>query len=1258
MIATAIKRRFKPVRRLGEGTTGVVYEVVDVEHGTRVALKTLRHMTPESLARLKREFRAMQDVHHHNLVSLGELVSEGDEWFFTMELIDGVEWLAHVRDRFSSEQRDPPMGSIPPQGSIAPASAVTPRSHVADTPAFDEARLRNALRQLAEGLCALHTAGLVHRDVKSSNVRVTREGRVVLLDFGLVDNAGNSNAWTQHAAGTPAYMAPEQVTSAQVRPAADWYALGVLLFEALTGRLPFEGSALEVMMRKQKERAPAPSTLVNGLPEDLDALCTGLLSFDPAARPRDSELLRVLGATSDSASATGSHTHTTAFVGRASELESLMAAFHEARGGSAVTVVVEGDSGVGKSALVRRFAQRLSAEWPEAIVLAGRCYERESVPFKAFDGVVDALARVLIRMGEDGANLVPTRVAPIVQVFPVLRRVAAIAEQTLGRQAEIRPFDLREQAFASLRELFTRLADRRPLVVIIDDAQWSDLDSLELLTELLRPPEAPSLMLVLPVRTGIGLAQNHADLRGRALADTLLGKVRRIQVGPLPEEDAALLATQLLARSGVNNPELASWSVRQTGGHPLFIDMLMRRADVASSGAGAELRLEDVLWAIIEKLDEAPRVVLETVAVAAAPLAQDVVRRATALSAEFFLKAVSLLRVSHLVQTSGARDADRLEPYHDRVRGAVLAHLEDGQRAECHRRIAIALETSGQQDAEALYVHWQGAGDAQRAAHYAALAGDHAAEALAFDQAAAFYEVALAKGDAPSSERRTLLVKLAKVLESAGHGEGAAYAYLQAAEGAPALQRAELERAASVELLSSGRLAEGTTVLHRVLAAVGFRAPRTPLGALFWLLIYRVWLAARGLRFKERSPDEVRREDRARIDALFAAAMGFAVSDTILAVCLNLRHLISALRAGDRFQVLRATCLHMAALAAAGGTPSKLERALSAIAVRLTEREESADGRAYFDGCHGVALYLRGRWKDAVNTLDGSLSKQQTHSHRAGWQSNSHVFGCWALRYLGEHAELARRHARLLVDAYRRGDLYTSVQLRDGSLAVVWLADDNPEEARRHAQEAMTQWPRTRYLTQHWHMMSGEAEIELYVGNAVGAYARVEQDKAALKRSLIGKVQHLRALTAFIRGRCAVAIAGTEPALQKARLSEARKLARRIDKEKMAWTLPLAAMLRAGVASVQGDREGAAAALGIAIESAEAADMHGHAHAARYQLGLLIGGSQGESLVRQANDAMTAEGIRAPGRFAQMLVPGNWEGKRTSEGTPAKSKPT
>src|SRR5215469_12708614 len=142
MTSAATTERFHRVRCLGEGGMGVVYEAIDRERGTRVALKTLRHITAEALAKLKREFRAMQDVHHPNLVSLGELVSEGDECFFTMELVEGVDWLDYVR------LSRPLVAELSLTGSDD-VSALTRTASMTAGPAaphFDEERLRDALR--------------------------------------------------------------------------------------------------------------------------------------------------------------------------------------------------------------------------------------------------------------------------------------------------------------------------------------------------------------------------------------------------------------------------------------------------------------------------------------------------------------------------------------------------------------------------------------------------------------------------------------------------------------------------------------------------------------------------------------------------------------------------------------------------------------------------------------------------------------------------------------------------------------------------------------------------------------------------------------------------------------------------------------------------------------------------------------------------------------------------------------------------------
>jgi serine/threonine protein kinase len=1240
-------KRFERVRCLGEGGEGVVYEALDRERGIRVALKTLRRATAESLTFLKHEFRAMQDVHHPNLVTLGELVSEGDECFFTMELVDGVDWVDYVRSSRVS------VTELTQTGSDVP-SALTRTAPVeagSDAAGFDEDRLRDALRQLAEAITALHDAGLVHRDIKPSNVRVTLDGRVVVMDFGLVVVTDGSTPWTLQVAGTPAYMAPEQVGLATVGPEADWYAVGVLLFEALTGTIPFNGSAVDVMMRKQREEPPLPSAVTAGVPADLDALCSALMRVVPAARPKGHEVLRALGGSRASHPRkvwSGPQTQAPPFVGRLDESEALLSAYRASRV-EPVTVLVEGESGVGKTTLVRQFLQRLSLEVADVVVLAGRCYERESVPYKAFDGVVDAIARVLSHISNEEARaIVPTKPGPLVKVFPVLRRVRAVAERVRGPQPALPPLDLRARAFAALRELLTRLGDRRPLVVAIDDAQWADPDSLALLAELMQPPEAPSLLLVMTARTGTSVAGRgdyapDAKRPGPTLASTMQWEVRRIELGPLPPGDANLLATELLERAGITDPQVAAWSARQAAGHPLFIDMMIRQADRGAPSTNGDLRLEDALGAMIGQLEQTPRAVLETVSVAGAPMAQEAVARATGVEGEALAKALALLRVSHMVQTHGARRVDRIEPYHDRVRMAVLAHLDPSRRADIHRRIALTLEVSQPVDAESLVMHWQGAGHPEQAAYFAVIAGDRAAEALAFDPAATFYEIALASKARSPAERRALLIKLAEARSNAGRGEAAAEAFRKAAEGAGAFEALELRRREAEELRAAGDIDAFATALHHVLAAVGIHAPRSPLATLFWLLVYGVWQLAVGLRFKERTPDQVPPEARARVDALFAAARGFGTVDPILGRYMCKRATIAALRVGDTSQILRMAALEASNAAAAGGPVSKREQRLIAIARRLADAEGTSAAQTFYRACLGISLHLRGEWNAARESLESAYPS--TDSRRAGRQAHVHVFGAWTLMYLGEYREVARRFPRLLADADARGDLYTSVQLRSGYLAVLWLAADDPETARRHIQESLAQWSRKGFLLQHWHATSGETDIELYLGNGAGAYERYARDLPALNKSLLLKCQHVRIGTMFTRGRCAVASATSANAsaqVRRQRLAEARRVVRRLEREVHVCAGMFAALVSAGVSNAEGDRPRAMAVLRMAIDRADQTAMAMHAAAARHHLGSLLGGDEGRTLVQKAEEVMRAQDVKVPSRFARVWLPGRW----------------
>jgi serine/threonine protein kinase len=1277
-MTVSLPKRFRIVRRLGEGGMGVVYEAFDEERGARIALKTVRDLGPESLARFKHEFRALADVHHPNLVSLGELGSEGDRWFFTMELVEGTDFTMYVAQAADVSRRDAPTvtatniakvsRAAPPNdpplelattaradhASARPAPNVergsnrptAPPPPSTSTPRFDEQKLRSALAQLASALEAIHDAGFIHRDVKPSNVRVTSEGRVVLLDFGLVADASARRSSTEmHMAGTPVYMAPEQATSSTIGPAADWYAVGVLLYEALTGTVPFDGAPLEILMRKQQLEPPAPSASTAGVPPDLDALCTALLRINPAKRPTYAQVMRALGAAHvDKGVSRSSMTYTPPFVGRAAELETLREAFL-AHDRGAATLLVRGESGVGKSCLVRRFLEALVKTEPSVVVLAGRCFEREAVPYKAFDGVVDALARKLAHLPEAEATLfLPTRAAPLLQLFPVLRRVAAFARAAHGPMLAVDPLEIRSRAFGALRELFTRLGDAHPLVIVIDDLQWADADSLLLLAELVRPPESPHMLLIGTVRThGEGATDPARDVLA-----AIAGEKRVIDLSRLSQEEGRELAEKLLENGPVSSDVSARAIAQEAEGHPLFIDALVRHAatlsgaELTTSGSwgGEAPRLEDALWSRVAALDARAQLVMELLAVTGAPLTTEALVAAAGATPEELARTLSLLRVGQLVSISGVRGGDTVEPYHDRLRVAVLAHVHAVKVTEYHRVLALALEQTGSTDAEAISLHWRGAGEIEQSAKHAIRAAEGATAALAFDRAAKLYEMVLAL-DVKVDDRRALFEKLGDALANAGRGARAADAYREAAAGAPAARALDLRRRAADQLLGAGHLDLGINAIHTLLASIGVALPKTPLGALFSFLMARLWLRIRGLGFVKRDASQIAAEELTRIDVCWSIAFGFGLVDPVRGASFQQRNLSLALRAGEPFRVARAIAVEAAYVARSGG--GKRWRRTEALLKRSFElAEESGEPAAMGQALNsaGIAAYLHGRFRETVDYMKRALDLLQSKCTGVAWEiATARSFLLWASAQLGAIRELRKLQASYLRDAQERGDVYAEVTLSGGDSVLAWLADDDPDLVMRVTRDAMGRWSKQGFHVEHFYELVAMTHASLYAGRADEALTRVRGSWSALRRSLMPQtVQSVRVQSLFCRARSLLAagIATRDDAL----LSAASRDARTIARESMPWATPKGALLRAGIESARGRNERAVALLRDAVSGFETAEMALFAAAARRRLADLTGGDEGKKLGATADAYFAAEGVKRVDRMVAMIAPG------------------
>ncbi|MCP3958705.1 MAG: AAA family ATPase [bacterium] len=1241
--------RFEVRGRLGSGTSGEVYKVFDRKLGSTVALKTLFKSDPGAIFRFKKEFRALADVNHHNLVQLYELLSEGEHWFFTMELVDGLDFIDYARAAPAKDRYD--------TGRFYSLPTLSPPP--------DSGRLRASLRQLAEGLCALHHAGKLHCDIKPSNIRITPAGRVVLLDFGLVKEVYPSQIYETMdggVAGTPAYMSPEQAAGRRVTAASDWYCVGVLLYEALIGRVPFSGGFLKILTDKQKNDPEPPHELVPEVPEDLSDLCMRLLDRQGDRRPSGERILRKLGgpsrpitrATHSSSSSLGAH-----FVGRVAHLAELGEGFARTREGKTVVFFVHGSSGVGKSALVRRFLQQVREEVAGAVLLTGRCYERESVPYKALDSLIDALSRYLRRLGDQEVELLlPTNVLALARLFPVLRRVQAIA----GAQRRVLDIpDSREQrrrAFAAMRELLDRLTRHRPLLLFIDDLHWGDLDSAALLAEVLRPPQPPNLMLISCYRSEERDSSPFLESLLAADLDSQTTEIREIPLKDLSPSEAREMALGLLGESTDSAFALADTISRESDGSPFFIDELVRysKASAGFDKAGdrsissevelalsQHMSLEKLIHARIDRLSPEARRLLEVVAVAGQPVDLEAARQAAELGKET-QAAITILRGASLSRILGAREREEIETYHDRVRAAVMQGLGVVALKRLHRRLALALEGSGRADPETLAIHFNEAGETTRAAEFAAAAADQASEALAFDRAARLYRIALDLEVYRGQELRQLRIRLADALTNAGRGAEAADAYLDAAEGAKAAEALELRRRAAEQQLISGHIDQGLETIRTVLQSVGMKLPETPRRALLALLWQLLRLKLRGLRFKERDSSQIAPDQLIAIDTCWSVSIGLGTVDTIRGMGFGKRHLLLALEAGEPYRVARALAIEAGYASTAGHRNRARTARLIEAAVTLAERVNHPHALGLSNVTAGMAAYLEGSWRKACELLDRGEKILREHCTGVTWELDTAMsFQLRSLLFIGDFEQIRERLPRVLKDVREKGDLYAEVNLRCRFAWFSMLVADRPEDAQREADDAIGLWSRRGFHIQHYWHLTGVVEIALYRGDPVAAWESLERSWPAMKRSMLPRIQLTGTEARVLRGRAGLAAAiahGTESPEGRKILREVETELRRVEREKLFYAQPLTQLVRAGIASAAGDDARAHDLLVAAAAGFEAADMDLHAAVSRWRRARVSG--EGSRLIRDAERWLSDQGVVDAERLADVIAPGKW----------------
>ena len=668
---------------------------------------------------------------------------------------------------------------------------------------------------IASGLAHAHAQGVVHRDVKPQNVWLAPDGTAKIGDFGLaVAEGGTRVTAVGTMIGTVAYMPPEQSLGRGSDARSDIYSLGALLYELLCGIPPFAGESAAAVVSQHVSTAPvAPSGHRSGVPAALDQLLMRMLAKSPEARPQQAAEVRdALGLIAAAVAGGDTATHDVAaldritdsgFVGRERETEKLRAAIDDAVGRRGRTVLVSGESGIGKTRLASEVAAYAALRGAQ--VLWGRCYAGAGAPaYWPWVQVIRDYARD--HDAETVASDLGSGAFEIAQIVSEVReRIPEIPESPPldAEQARFRLFD-------SVSRFLIGASERQPLAIFLEDLQQADRPSQMLLAfvarELARSrvfllgtyrdDELPGDHYLNEVLTALSRERGYARIKLRGLSDQhVKAMLEAVLQQPLEQRDELTLA-DAVCRESEGNPYFTEEIIR----HLIDSEVLDWRdgrwvTDIRDGeGLGIPRGVREVVSHRLEKLPAETLELLSTAAVIGREFDLQILTHVSGLEAGAVLARMQPALDGAIVRQATG-EPGRYVFAHGATRDALYDDLPAVRRSQLHIAAGEALEELYEDRIEshlsAIAYHFARAaprGDVAKAADYAWWAGERAAATYAYEDAVSLYATALRLFDTLSEvvpqRRCDLLLALGDAQWRAGEAEGARKTFGEAASTA------------------------------------------------------------------------------------------------------------------------------------------------------------------------------------------------------------------------------------------------------------------------------------------------------------------------------------------------------------------------------------------------------------------------------------------------------------------------------------------
>ena len=715
LIDTLLGNRYRVTDEIGQGGMSVVYRAVDTVLDREVAIKVLRKgvMGTEGYTHLMREAKAIAKLNHPNIVSVYDAGETDGSPYIVMELVQGLT-----------------LRQLPPvslDGVIATA------------------------RHVCAALAHAHSKGIIHRDLKPANVLLDADGVAKLVDFGIARSMASRVTPGGTILGTVLYMAPELALGQDYDGRADLYALGVMLYELTTGRVPFIAEdPLAVISQHLHAPVTPPRAKNDQIPPALDALIVSLMAKDPADRPASADkVLRTLESPSvrDTEAAPFEELSLLQriergrLVGREQELELAKETWSQVLSGQGQTLLISGEPGVGKTRLAREIATQV--EISGGRVLVGASFSEGGAPYSPLKQVVHD---VLMVERDDSIDLPQPVLADLLALAPELRsRYPKVPDNPpLDPQVE------QQRLLESLLIFITTLSAQTPLLLILDDGHWADSGTLLTLNHLARHTRRQRVMLVITY-------QEVEMETARPLHEVLLHMSRErlakhIRLRRLSRTQTEILLAALFDEE--ITPEFLDSIYDQTEGNPFFIEEVVKalvesgklyykdgrwhRPDVRELGIPHTVRV--AIQSRVRVLSTAAQETLQLAAVVGRQFDTYTLIQASGLDTDELGDALAEAEQAQLVEELREKTFAFV---HGLVATTLVDDLSTAELRRLHRQVAAAIENLHPDDLESLAYHYSHAGEREQALEYLLRAGDRARTLYAHQEAIDKYQQAL-----------------------------------------------------------------------------------------------------------------------------------------------------------------------------------------------------------------------------------------------------------------------------------------------------------------------------------------------------------------------------------------------------------------------------------------------------------------------------------------------------------------------------------